>query len=99
MQGKKPIRPCKECKRERVKARGRCARCYDRWLYADLQRRDGRQIRRRLFEYLQDDFYGAGMPCQPTPARPGTADKIEVMRERAEMRQQIFHESDGRIEL
>lgn len=36
-----------------------------------------------------------GQPMQPTAALPGSEEKIRVMTERAERREQLFHPLDG----
>ena len=38
------------------------------------------------------------MPTQATAARPGSEEKIEIMRQRQAAGQQIFHPKDERIE-
>jgi len=58
----------------------------------------GRHHRRpRQADSATPDFYGrAALAAQPTDALPGTAEKIEVMRERKRRRLAIFHPDDAR---
>ena len=44
-----------------------------------------------------EDFNGVGFtPPTPTPARPGTEEKIRVLAERYARREQLFHPRDAK---
>jgi hypothetical protein len=41
------------------------------------------------------DFYGRGKPTTPTAALPGSPEKIEVLTQRAQSREAMFHPEDA----
>ncbi len=62
---------------------------------------------RQLYPYIRHPGRGGGgfgagpanargkLPAEPTLASPGTAEKVEVMRGRAERKESLFHPEDA----
>jgi hypothetical protein len=83
---------CRHCGRARVsRPRGLCWTCYYtpglRSLYPSTSKFAQRGI---------EDFNGQGrLAIEPTEAFPGSAEKVEVLAERARRRQALWHPSDA----
>jgi hypothetical protein len=78
---------CRHCKgAEITRPRGLCWHCY----YAS----GVRDLYPITSKPRYHDFLGPALPCEPTDARPGTQAKIEVLRGRADRREELFHPLD-----
>jgi hypothetical protein len=71
---------------------GLCWPCYYRPGLRDLYPSGSRHARRGIGNYI-----GTRPPApEPTTARPGTPEKLDVLHERAKAGYQLFHEADPR---
>jgi hypothetical protein len=87
-----PRKPCHHCQRVAIlRPRGLCHRCYRR-----------PRIRRRYPAFSQYGRRGVGnicgnapLPSEPTDALPGSAEKIEVLAQRAARHESLWHPLDA----
>lgn len=85
---------CRHCRKARVnRPRGLCWSCYYRPGVRDRYPSTSKYARR-----------GAGvgvgpapLPARPTSALPGSAEKIRVLAERAQLGQQLWHPDDAAL--
>ena len=82
---------CRNCGRAPGnRARGLCWACY--------QKRSVRRRYRMLRKSFHPDRHGSRpLPPTPTPALPGTPEKVAVFRQRVAARTQLWHPQDPRI--
>ena len=87
---------CRHCGRSFVcRPRGLCWACYHipgvRELYPSTSKYAARGVR---------DFNGkAKLPDDPTPALPGTEEKVQALEERAAKGTALWHPADARLNL
>jgi hypothetical protein len=83
---------CRHCQRvPSNRPRGLCWSCYYTPGLRERYPSTSKFARRGL-----DDFNGkAALPPQPTPAMPGTPEKIAILEERARLRQSLWHPMDA----
>jgi hypothetical protein len=83
---------CRNCNRSKVnRPRGLCWSCYYRPGVREQYPSTSKFARRGV-----GNFCGAAtQPTEATTARPGTAEKIAVLAERARLRQDLWHPDDG----
>lgn len=83
---------CRHCHRCKVnRPRGLCWSCYYRPGVRELYPSTSKFAHRGV-----GNFSGtAPLPLHPTVCLPGSPDKIEVMSERARLRQTLWHPSDA----
>lgn len=92
-------RLCKHCKEnQQNRPRGLCWTCYYapgvREQYEMTNSEDGRNSNNR--GYPDTPCHKRPLPGEPTEHLPGTAEKMEVMRERASHQLQLHHPLDAR---
>lgn len=105
------MKRCRRCNSTRkIKSRGLCKRCWRnksiRDLFGDADKRfkaRSKRTKQRMAawrkrgERLDDDGTKAGkVPASPTTAAPGTAEKVEVMRQRVERGEMPCHPMDAK---
>ena len=82
---------CRHCGRSRHRPYGLCRTCYDtpavRGLYAPAKRV-------QVYGLGRDNNHRP-LPAEPTRARPGTPEKIDVLGRRAEKGEALFHPLDN----
>jgi hypothetical protein len=81
---------CRHCQAAPVsRPRGLCWKCFYtpaiRALYPPADLPQG----------VLDGFGERPLPAKPTAARPGTAEKVEVLCQRARLRQNLWHPEDA----
>ena len=82
---------CQHCHIRRVsRPRNLCWACYD-----DFGIRDQYEFVPREGKAVPDAYRTAREPAEPTQARPGTAEKVDVMVARAEAGESVFHPDDA----
>src|SRR5947207_12404906 len=83
---------CRHCEHSPVsRPRGLCWSCYYRPGVRDQYPSTSKYARRGI-----DDFNGKFvLPTQPTAAMPGTPEKLEVLAQRARLRQSLWHPDDA----
>ena len=89
------MRICRHCRRAPVtRARGLCYRCYYgrgvRALYPSTS---------KFARHGVEDFNGrALLPPFPTPAMPGTPEKIAILQQRASLGVELWHPDDALLD-
>ena len=82
---------CQHCHRAKVnRPRQLCWSCY----YAPGIR-DRYPSTSKFARRGEGNFTEAALACEPTVAAPGTPEKMEVLAERARMRQRLWHPLDA----
>jgi hypothetical protein len=87
---------CRHCNRVRSnRPRGLCWSCYYRPGVRELYPSTSKFARRGV-----DDFNGkVALPHAPTSAMPGSPEKVEVLAQRARLRQNLWHPLDAPNDL
>ncbi len=84
---------CQHCHRAKVnRPRQLCWSCY----YAPGVR-DRYPSTSKFARRGEGNFTEAALACEPTVAAPGTPEKMEVLAERARMRQRLWHPLDAMV--
>jgi hypothetical protein len=83
---------CRHCKRVRPnRPRGLCWSCYYRPGVREQYPSTSKYARRGV-----GDFNGrCALPVTPTVALPGTPEKVEILAQRARLRQSLWHPEDA----
>ena len=82
---------CQHCRQGKVnRPRQLCWGCYYAPGVRDQYPSTSKYARRGV-----GNFTEAALVCEPTPAVPGTPEKMEVLAERARMRQRLWHPLDA----
>lgn len=83
---------CRHCQRVRSnRPRGLCWSCYYKPGVRDLYPSTSKYARRGIC-----DFNGrVTLPGAPTNALPGTPEKVEILAQRARLRQSLWHPEDA----
>src|SRR4051812_23544821 len=86
---------CRHCEKAPVnRPRGLCWSCYYTPGVRDLYPSTSKYARRGV-----DDFNGlAFLPPMPTPARPGTPEKVAILEQRARQRLALWHPQDAPLD-
>jgi hypothetical protein len=86
---------CRHCQQSNVnRPRGLCWTCYYTPGVRELYPSTSKFARRGV-----GDYNGRSpLPALPTPALPGTSEKVTVLEERARMRQSLWHPNDATLE-
>jgi len=86
---------CQHCHRSNVnRPRQLCWGCYYAPGVRDQYPSTSKYARRGVGNFTGN----APTACEPTTAAPGTPEKLEVMAERARMRQRLWHPFDAEFE-
>jgi hypothetical protein len=87
---------CRHCQRVRMnRPRGLCWACYYTPTIRDSYPSTSKFARRGI-----DDFNGlARLPAQPTRTMPGTPEKVAVLEQRAQLRQELWHPEDAPVDV
>ncbi len=85
---------CRHCKKAKIsRPRNLCWCCYYRPGIKDLYPSTSKHARRGV-----GNFAGkAATPSEPTYARPGSAEKVAILAERASKHQSLWHPQDASI--
>ncbi len=85
---------CRNCQKSKVnRPRGLCWSCYYKPGVRELYPSTSKFAHRGT-----GNFCGtAPLPCFPTHALPGSAEKMEVLAERARLKQALWHPDDARV--
>lgn len=84
---------CRHCVKSLVnRPRGLCWTCYYKPGVRDLYPSTSKYAKRGVGNFSGE----APLPAEPTTAAPGTPEKLEVMGNRAKMKQSLFHPADSR---
>jgi hypothetical protein len=85
---------CRHCQKQKVnRPRGLCWSCYYRPGVRDLYAPTGKQGNHCLKKHR--DFCGGYELPEPTTTAPGTPERMEVLAERARLKQSLWHPDDG----
>ncbi len=84
---------CRHCRRRRAsRPRGLCWTCY---YLPGVKKRYPRLIQLPRIGLESGEF---PLPAEPTRARPGTSEKLEVLHRRALLRFQLWHPKDAPLD-
>lgn len=87
---------CRHCQRASAnRPRGLCWSCYYTPGLRDRYPSTSKYAHRGVGNFLGK----APLPQFPTAARPGTAEKVAILEQRAKLRQSLWHPSDAPIDL
>src|SRR6266446_4129850 len=85
---------CRNCQKASVsRPRGLCWGCYYRPGIRELYPSTSKYARRGI----GNGNIRSSLPTFPTPALPGSAEKIAVLQQRVLMRQELFHPGDATL--
>jgi len=88
-------RHCRHCRRVRVnRPRGLCWSCYYTPGLRDLYPSTSKFARHGIGDFLGP----VKRPIMPTPARPGSPEKVAILEERARLHQELWHPFDAPLD-